>query len=131
MNRTNFLIVAAFGSALGLVLALSAADKPEPAKPQAKVPENVKKLIDQLGDERFEVRETATKELINLGVVAVPGLRLALEHVDPEVRMRARRVLDVITTSLTYLKDALKDPDPKVRKEAAEVLERLGEKAKE
>jgi hypothetical protein len=85
----------------------------------------------QLGDDRFEVREKATQELMKLGLEAVPGLRLALEHVDPEVRMRARRVLDAITTSLAYLKDALKDPDPKVRKEAAEILERLADKARE
>jgi formate dehydrogenase maturation protein FdhE len=45
--------------------------------------------------------------------------------------MRARRILDVIQTSMVYLKGALKDADPKVRKEAAEVLERLGDKGKE
>jgi hypothetical protein len=105
--------------------------KPEPSRPPVKVPDNVKKLIEQLGDEHFEVREKATKELIALGPEAVPGLRGALDHSDPEVHARARRILDTITTSLSYLKDALKDPDKQVRKEAAEVLERLGDKAKE
>ncbi len=131
MNRTMIVTVAAVVTALGLVLALGAADKTDQARSAGKVPDEVKKLIDQLGDEKFEVRENATKELTRLGPTAVPGLRLALEHKDPEIRMRSRRILDAIMTSMAYLKDALKDPDPAVRIEAAEVLERMGDKAKE
>jgi hypothetical protein len=53
----------------------------------------IKQLIGQLGDDDFQVREKATRELITLGPAAVPALQLALRHADTEVRARAKRCL--------------------------------------
>ena len=52
------------------------------------------KLIGQLGNDDFQVREKATRELITLGPAAVPALQQALHHDDTEVRARAKRCLN-------------------------------------
>jgi hypothetical protein len=54
------------------------------------------KLIAQLGDETFAVREEATDQLIRAGIEAKPLLLAALSSTDAEVRFRAKRVLDVV-----------------------------------
>jgi hypothetical protein len=51
--------------------------------------EHIRALIQQLGDDSFEVREKATKELALLGAVAEPYLREAVKSDDPEVSRRA------------------------------------------
>jgi HEAT repeat protein len=53
-------------------------------------------LIVQLGDDRFTVRERATRELKALGPAAVPALQHALNDADPEVVARAKRCLDAL-----------------------------------
>jgi hypothetical protein len=50
-------------------------------------------LIKKLGDDDFEVREKATKDLTALGPVAEPFLREALKSGDAEVRVRAENCL--------------------------------------
>jgi hypothetical protein len=55
-----------------------------------------KELIRKLGDDEFEVREKAVKELVDLGKVAVPLLRDAAQSSDPEVARRARQCLNQI-----------------------------------
>ena len=50
-------------------------------------------LVRQLGDESFRTRETATSDLIGLGVIAVPSLRQAVKSTDPEVVRRAEECL--------------------------------------
>jgi hypothetical protein len=52
--------------------------------------DKVKELIRQLGDDQFEVREQAAKDLVAMGKVAVPLLRDAAKSTDPEVARRAR-----------------------------------------
>lgn len=51
-------------------------------------------LIRQLGAEEFAVREKATEELRKIGKPAEEALRKAVEGDDPEVRERARAVLE-------------------------------------
>jgi hypothetical protein len=58
--------------------------------------EKVKQLIRQLGDDAFEVREKATKDLIAVGQAAVPLLRQAAKDPDPEVSRRAQQCLEKI-----------------------------------
>jgi hypothetical protein len=58
--------------------------------------EKVRALIKRLGDDSFEEREKATKELIALGSPALPELRKAAKDGDAEVATRARRCLDKI-----------------------------------
>ncbi len=54
----------------------------------------VAKLVQQLGDARFEVRDQASKELEKLGIGALPLLREAAKTAtQPEVRRRIEEVL--------------------------------------
>lgn len=90
----------------------------------------IEQLVQQLGDGKFRTREQAMRNLIKIGKPAVKALRAALNADDLEVRMRARKALQAIQTSLEYLIDDLKGSDPVARAEAAETLGRLGADAK-
>ena len=90
----------------------------------------IKKLIQQLGDDRFAVRENAHAALIAIGRPALPALLEARKSEDIEVRHRAEVILEAIRTSLPVLLENLKDKDVRVRADAAETLERLGAQAK-
>lgn len=59
----------------------------------------VDQLIKQLGSDEFSVREKATEELKKIGKPAEEALKLALKSDDPEVRERARGVLDSFATA--------------------------------
>jgi hypothetical protein len=56
----------------------------------------IKMLIDQLGDDNFEVREKSTTALIGVGPPAVPQLRQAAESEDTEIKRRANQCLQAI-----------------------------------
>src|SRR5689334_13580279 len=56
----------------------------------------VGKLIKQLGDDDFEVRENATRKLTALGHAAAPALRQARDHRDLEIARRAERCLNAL-----------------------------------
>ena len=56
----------------------------------------IQKLIRELGDDSFEVREKASAALTELGEVAVPLLRQAVQDPDIEVVRRAERCLQQI-----------------------------------
>jgi hypothetical protein len=58
--------------------------------------EKVRALVKRLGDDSFDEREKATKELIALGSPALAELRRAAKDGDAEVAMRAKRCLDKI-----------------------------------
>jgi hypothetical protein len=61
-----------------------------PAAPKSRVAD----LVRMLGDDRFEVRQRATRELVVLGRAAIPELRKELEKTgDPEVRTRLTVIL--------------------------------------
>jgi RNA polymerase sigma factor (sigma-70 family) len=106
-----------------------AKEKPAP-KPDEETAAKIKSLIQQLGDDSFTVRESATKELIKIGRPAVPFLRAALKNKDIEISQRCRKILDTMKQSVVYLTEDLQDSDPGIRKEAAEALEQMGAKAK-
>ena len=55
----------------------------------------VGKLIKQLGDDDFEVRENATKKLTALRHAAAPALRQARNQRDVEVVRRAEQCLNI------------------------------------
>jgi hypothetical protein len=94
-------------------------------------PEEIDRLVEQLGDARFRVREQATQKLIKIGRPAVPALRKAMESQDVELKMRAQRILKTIQSSVEKLIDDLKHGDAAARREAAETLGQMGAKAKE
>ena len=79
---------------VGLVLALAAA---EPAQQAGKSEPSTPDLIEQLGDTAFKVRRHAEDVLRGLGGDAVDALtKAAVDHTDPEVRWRAKRLLRAI-----------------------------------
>ena len=61
--------------------------------PQAK---RIAVLVRQLGNAVLRKREAAHKELIDIGWPALPALRQARQHKDPEVGFRARRAVEEI-----------------------------------
>jgi len=74
---------------------------------------SVEDLVKDLGHEEYQVREDATKALIQMGDGAVPALEKALKSDDVEVRMRAGRALRAI-------RGAGKQTDPADPKQKAE-----------
>jgi hypothetical protein len=71
-------------------------------------------LLSQLGAETYAKRESAEKELLAMGAESVPALKIAIDRTpDPEVRARAKRVLDSIVTTArieTIFKEYGTDP---------------------
>src|SRR4051794_40816285 len=71
------------------------------AAPPARVPPEVLKLIDQLGDGDEGVRKAAEKKLTDLGEDVLPALRRAAkEHDDVDVRLSAGVVARAIDKAL-------------------------------
>jgi uncharacterized protein (TIGR03067 family) len=89
---------AAAGILVGSCAFVCAADDSkvtEKAAP-AKSEKEMKRLIDQLGSERFQDRDQATKELSKLGKSALPSLKEAAKSADAEVRHRAQKLIEGI-----------------------------------
>src|SRR5262249_27750700 len=61
--------------------------------PRPLAPEVMTRLIEQLGDRDYRLREQAERDLRSQGMAALPHLRKALSHRDPEVRRRAFRLI--------------------------------------
>jgi tetratricopeptide (TPR) repeat protein len=55
--------------------------------------QQIERLIDQLSDPKFAVRESATSRLIAAGPQAIPRLRKAIESSSIEVQVRAKTIL--------------------------------------
>lgn len=92
-----------------------------------------RKLIRDLGDDSFSVREKANKRLLKLGVAALPTVREAASSEDAEVRSRAWRLIDrwaeqgEIPAILVQLEDC---NGVAYRLQAMSSLSKLGPKAK-
>ncbi len=100
---------ACFGLAL-VVAAWSASraavgvEEPKPAAPasaQSASPEQVSKLVRQLGDKNYDVRQRAQAELARSGLVAVEALQAAASDEDPEIASRARYLLRLMRVEWT------------------------------
>jgi hypothetical protein len=55
--------------------------------------ERAKQLVERLGDRSFKVRESASAELVQMGRAVEPILRDGMNHPDPEIRQRCKRIL--------------------------------------
>jgi hypothetical protein len=78
------------GLAVGIGLGLAAgalADGPAAAPPA------VERLIEQLGSRDFKAREAAGRALLDRGEEALPAMRKAQAHPDPEVRQRLAQLI--------------------------------------
>ncbi|MHC4597403.1 MAG: PDZ domain-containing protein [Planctomycetota bacterium] len=86
---------------LFLVVPALAGETPEEKKPgEAALRDRIEGLVARLGSEAWKERKAAEKELIRIGIPAVPALEKALKSDDPEVRVRARRALDRIRENI-------------------------------
>jgi len=75
-------------------------DLPAPKAPVA-VEQVVDSLVRQLGDERYDQREAATKALAEIGWPALKRLEEAAKSDDPEVRLRARKIVGDLRLGIT------------------------------
>lgn len=62
-------------------------------------PADLAALIRDLGAEKHETREAATAKLRAIGPVAIPALKKAADSDDPEVRTRARELLEALAAT--------------------------------
>jgi hypothetical protein len=79
------------GLALGVCLGLTVVARPDsPPTPVAHAPGSpeAERLIEQLGNADFKTREAAGKALAARGADALPAMKKAVAHPDPEVRQR-------------------------------------------
>ncbi len=87
-----------------------AAQDSQPAPAPAKAAHSIDDLIEQLGHDSYKKRRAATKALVELGQKAKDELEAAAEdHDDPEVRMRAERVLGKIERKAAANEDRAQD----------------------
>jgi hypothetical protein len=59
-------------------------------------PDIIQRLIEQLGSDEFAQREEASGKLLARAVSPVKELKAALDNPDPEIRFRARKILDQV-----------------------------------
>ena len=91
----NFVYVRCVRDIAGVELA--AAAKPADAKADAKKIQRAKELIAQLGDDKFETREAATKELLAIAPAIEALIADSLERTsDFEVRLWLKRIMAAI-----------------------------------
>ena len=84
-SRSSVLVVCAAVMAMGVATAEEKKTKEDEKAPTA---EHVAKLVKNLGDESFEVREAASKALKKLGASAKPMLREALKKLPDREDIR-------------------------------------------
>lgn len=89
-------LVAVFATLALAAASLALAESP----PKSAAPDptalqhQVDSLVDQLGAGQFAKRQDASRELVKVGVPAIPALRVALKSPDAEIRQRAAKVLE-------------------------------------
>ena len=71
----------------------------QPAAELEPAAEEIKKLIVQLSDDSYTVRQAATEQLLAVGLDAREQLLVVVDGPDPETRAAARRLLTLIEKS--------------------------------
>ena len=66
--------------------------------------DRIARLVRQLGDDRYTTRLRAERELARIGEPAVPALARAVRSRSAEVRLRARRLLNIVQHELLLRK---------------------------
>src|SRR5687767_229900 len=87
----------------GMLLTWGASRADEQPRPAGASRAEVDAWVKQLGDDSFAVREEASGKLRAAGKAAWAALVQASKQDDPEVRNRARSILDNIQTSVEFL----------------------------
>jgi hypothetical protein len=99
----------------------------EPARNPAPTAEQ---LIERLGSNDFRTREAASRALSDLGIAALPALRKAQNHPDPEVRRRLEELIPDLEsrTALEPRRVTLKVTNRPVKDILAEITKQTGYK---
>ncbi len=84
------------GLCLGVSLSATAADK---NRSDARQTDAATSLVRQLGSSQFAARESATNQLLKMGIEIKPALLAAMDDPDAEVRERVRYVLAGVVDS--------------------------------
>ena len=79
---------------LPVVIALTILGSTVYGEPTPEEKTRIETLIRQLGDDEGAVRREATRALAEIGAPALPALQRASKSEDPEVRMRAKQLVD-------------------------------------
>jgi hypothetical protein len=97
------------------LLSVCAPAAAQPLLPADDIAVRIERLIGQLGDEAFERREAASKDLAAIGHRTRSALERATKSSDPEVAGRAKAILDGLPRLTHTLVDALGLPIPRAR----------------
>jgi outer membrane protein W len=110
LGKSRFVVLYLIMITGAIVLAPS---KIQAQKPQPLPAEEVEKLIQQLGDENWEIREQATNALIEEGKKfsnnVLPKVRQAKYNTDPEIQFRAQYIVQMIMQSTNDFVKGLRD----------------------
>jgi HEAT repeat protein len=88
--------------------------------PREYKPDDIAKLIEDLGHEKLDAREKAERQLALIGQAAEAALRAAESHESPEVRARVRKLLAGLGDV------ANNDPTTRRQVRAMDILGRIG-----
>jgi uncharacterized repeat protein (TIGR01451 family) len=97
------------------------------------VTDTQRKLVEQLGDDKFDIRSEAERRLLDMGVMALPAVVAATGNDDPEIHRRAWHIVDQwaekgeMTAILVLLQQQI---SPEFRLRAIDRLAQLGPEAK-
>lgn len=98
-RRQMFSPAAVVGLSFAMMTGALAAAGDEPASSERKseqLDRRIERLVRQLGNDEFTARESAQKELLQIGVPALDALRMATRDPSAEVSSRARFILQTI-----------------------------------
>lgn len=93
----------------------------DPPKISGELDRRIREWVDDLGGEKWRVRDKATRELIGMGPTAKPIVKEAMKRSDLEVRTRAEQILRAYESAEQDRSSVLAD--------ALGVLARAGDKA--
>jgi regulator of sirC expression with transglutaminase-like and TPR domain len=111
-------MIRAWNAVVWLILIVVALISHDSAAQEAAAPEQeqLARLIRRLDSDRFEDRERAARELLEIGLPAVEALQAARSHPSAEVRWRARSLVDSLTANVRRreLADFAGQPDDRL-----------------
>ncbi len=81
---------------LSLVVALTGGEQVSAQEGLAATDDQIQVLIQELGSDRYAVREVATKSLMEMGDAAIPAVEKARKQDSVEVRYRAEVILECL-----------------------------------
>src|SRR5262245_12946658 len=112
---------------LGLLVLVASVWGVEPASPPTV---SVAQWIERLGSNDFRTREAASLALSKVGYNALPALRKAQAHPDPEIRRRLEELIPALETAaaLEPRRVTLKMANKPVKEILAEITRQTGYK---